>query len=126
VRDTLSFGDYSIRGFEQRIAVERKNLDDLWSSLTTQRDRFGRELEQLCNYDIKYILVEGSEVDALTPHLSGRQVHPNSVRQAIASIEGKLGIPFHYAAIRSDAERWLLDTFIKYYHLKRDTTEGKP
>ena len=119
-RNTLQYGDYSIRGFELSVAIERKNLDDFWSSLTTHRERFGNELTALALYERKYILVEGVEHEALRPDLAGRKIHPNSIRQGVASIEAKLGIPVHYAASRADAERWLLDILLKYYHFKCD------
>ena len=41
----LPVGDYSLPGFEDRIAIERKSLDDLIACLMgTNRDRFEREL----------------------------------------------------------------------------------
>jgi ERCC4-type nuclease len=118
VIDTLKYGDYSIRGFEGSIAVERKNIDDLWSSVTVDADRFKRELEHLMEYERKWILVEGleSEYLAFRPE---RKVHPNAVRQALASIEGRMGIPVHQAESQAHAERWILDVFIKYYRMKR-------
>jgi len=37
---TIPIGDYSIRGLENHIAIERKELNDLISCLTTGRERF--------------------------------------------------------------------------------------
>ena len=122
IRDTLKHGDYSIKGFERYISIERKNMEDLWSSVTVNADRFKRELEELANYERKYILVEGLESQFLRPDIAGRQIHPNAVRQALASIEGKLGIPVHSAETRSQAERWMLDMFLKYFSFKRSCT----
>ena len=119
VRDTLESGDYSIRGFENNVGVERKNIDDLWSSLTTNSDRFKRELERLQAYELKYILVEGLESEYLA-HRPERKIHPNCIRQALASIEAKLNIPVHQSESRDAAERWVLDMFIKYYRWKRE------
>ena len=43
---TVPVGDYSISGLENHIAVERKELNDLIGCLTTDRERFERELHK--------------------------------------------------------------------------------
>ncbi len=43
----LASGDYSIEGMEDRLAIERKSLDDLYGSVTWGRDRFEREIIRL-------------------------------------------------------------------------------
>lgn len=43
----LHSGDYSIDGMDDRIAIERKSLDDLYGSTTWGRDRFEREVGRL-------------------------------------------------------------------------------
>jgi len=119
VRDTLSCGDYSIRGFEQFITVERKSIHDLWTSLTSQSGRFKEELANMMNYERKYILIEGLESEYLSWQPE-RKIHPNVIRMALASIEGKSGIPIHQSENRSMSERWILDLFIKYFQFKRN------
>jgi len=59
-RAGLQTGDYSILGLENEVAVERKSLDDLISSLSTGRERFQREIDRLVNFPTKAIVVEGS------------------------------------------------------------------
>lgn len=119
VRDTLDSGDYSIRGFETNVSVERKNIDDLWSSLTVGRERFARELERLQGYELRYLLVEGLESEFLN-HRPERKIHPNVIRQSLASLEAKARIPVHQCESRGAAERWILDLFLKYYRHKRE------
>ena len=41
-RTTLATGDYSLEGFTDVLAVERKNKFDAWAMLTTERKRFER------------------------------------------------------------------------------------
>ncbi len=118
VRDTLKYADYSIKGFEDCIAIERKSIPDLLTSVTSEGERFKRELLELAKYERKYILVEGLESETLCFH-PDRKIHPNAIRQALASIEAKLGIPIHFAESTKDAERWLLDFFIKVFKWKR-------
>lgn len=118
VRDTLRFGDYSIKGFENSIAIERKTIQDLWTSLTSEAKRFKAELEELAKYERRYILIEGLESEYLSWQPE-RKIHPNAIRMALASIEAKGGIPIHQAENREMAERWVLDLFIKYFLFKR-------
>lgn len=119
VRDTLSAGDYSIRGFESCIAVERKTVDDLWSSVTVHHERFKRELSNLMMYERKWLVIEGLESEYLRPDLAGRDIHPNAVRQALASIEAKWGVPIKQFESRKSLERWMLDVFVKYFIFRR-------
>ena len=119
VRDTLKYGDYSVRGFESSIVVERKSLPDLLGSLGGGRERFKRELEHLKDYERKWIFVESTHQDALS-YQEYSQMHPNSVRHSIVSIEIRLGIPFYFQPDRRQMEHHLLDLFVKYYKVKRE------
>lgn len=57
---TLSTGDYSVRGLEHVIAVERKSLDDLLSCVGQERDRFDREVMRLLAYPVRCLVVEST------------------------------------------------------------------
>jgi len=57
-RGTLKQGDYSVAGFEDRIAIERKNPQDFLGSMGNGRDRFMRELERLAEYEYADIVVD--------------------------------------------------------------------
>jgi len=55
---TLPVGDYSLPGFEDRVAIERKSLEDLISCLMgSNRDRFERELYRGRHYDLFAVVV---------------------------------------------------------------------
>lgn len=58
VLGTLATGDYSIRGLEHVIAVERKSLQDLLGCVGGQRDRFDREVQRLLAYPVRALVVE--------------------------------------------------------------------
>lgn len=45
----LPTGDYSIEGFADAVAVERKSLSDLFGTILGDRERFERELNRLQN-----------------------------------------------------------------------------
>jgi ERCC4-type nuclease len=55
---TLAAGDYSIEGFEDRVAIERKSLADLFATLSKGRGRFQRELDRLAKCDFAAVVIE--------------------------------------------------------------------
>ncbi len=54
----LKTGDYSISGYEDKIAFERKSVEDLCGTLISGHTRFLKEMERFAGFDEKYILVE--------------------------------------------------------------------
>ena len=63
-RATLPAGDYSIPGFEDRVAIERKELNDLIACLMNgNRSQIQRELAKLRFYDLTAVVVEASLED---------------------------------------------------------------
>ena len=119
VRDTIPVGDYSVRGFEREIVVERKSLNDLYSSMFGDWERESKKLVKIAEYNRKWLLIEGTE-DEVLRYQQFSTVHPNSMRGRLVSIQIRLGIPVYYSATRKDAERFILDVLIKYYRVKRE------
>lgn len=56
----LKTGDYSIKGYESLVAVERKSLNDLYSTLGQHRERFENELQRLAMLEFAAVVVEAS------------------------------------------------------------------
>lgn len=118
VRDTLKVGDYSIRGFENAITIERKSIPDLLGSLGRNRDQFKVRLAKMRFFEWAAVVVEGSEKAVIKYHESSL-MEPESIRQSICSIELRYKIPFYFGATIKDVERWVLDRLIKFYTIKR-------
>src|SRR5947209_8589441 len=57
-RIKLDSADYSVVGYENRLGLERKTVEDHIGSLTRERERFERELERLAAFERALILVE--------------------------------------------------------------------
>lgn len=55
---TLATGDYSLRGLENVIAIERKSLGDLLACIGRERERFDREVQRLLAYPVRALVVE--------------------------------------------------------------------
>ena len=90
---TLRSGDYSVRGFESRIAIERKSLDDLVGSITSGRERFVRELTRLASFDFRCVIVEAN-IDDIWAHRYVSRAVPSSVIGSCAAFAIDFNIPF--------------------------------
>lgn len=112
---TLATGDISIAGFENRIAIERKTLDDLLHSISTERERFSRELQRLKAFDTAAVIVE-SPAAALRSGRYRSRMDPASAWQSILALQMRYRIPFIFCDDRSDAERTAFDILRHYQH----------
>lgn len=59
-RATLTTGDYSLKGLEHVIAIERKSEADLLACVGRERERFDREVQRLLAYSVRALVVESS------------------------------------------------------------------
>lgn len=57
---TLVTGDYSVKGLEHVIRVERKSESDLLGCVGRERERFDREVERLLAFPVRVLVVESS------------------------------------------------------------------
>jgi DNA excision repair protein ERCC-4 len=83
VRATLASGDYSLLGFESRVAVERKSLQDLYGTVGQGRDRFERELARLDAMSFAAVVIEASWFDMVSDPPPHTQLPPKTVFRSI-------------------------------------------
>ncbi len=57
---TLPTGDYTLKGLEHHVCIERKSLDDLLGCVGRDRDCFERELHRMLAYQVRCLLVEST------------------------------------------------------------------
>ncbi|MBD3335256.1 MAG: hypothetical protein GF355_07040 [Candidatus Eisenbacteria bacterium] len=95
----LPTGDYSIAGFEDRIAVERKTKADLYVCIGRERQRFERELERLAGFDFAAIVIECSLPDFLRPPAPSL-VHPRAAIGSLLSWAVRHGVHAIFAGDR--------------------------
>ena len=57
-RVALKTGDYSIEGYEDRIAVERKSLEDFFHCVGSDRSRFEQQLTRLNELECPSMMIE--------------------------------------------------------------------
>ncbi len=89
---TIPFGDYSVRGFTAHIALERKSIADLVSTLSHGRERFESELDKLAEYRWKAILIEGDQVD-IEGHAYRSNMLPQAVLGSLRAFAWRWGVP---------------------------------
>lgn len=83
VRGTLSSGDYSLAGFESRVAIERKSLQDAYGTIGQGRDRFERELERLAKFDFAAVVIEATWPELCSMPPSYTELPPKTVFRSI-------------------------------------------
>jgi ERCC4-type nuclease len=118
-RDTLKDGDYSIRGFEDRFTIERKQISDFFSYIGKERRRTIQKLKRLKTFDFTALVIEASLEDLLSPQLYS-QVSPEVVRQFLVSVNIRYGLHVYCNRNRGKIEMWLLDRAIKYFKVQRE------
>jgi ERCC4-type nuclease len=113
-RATLPAGDYSLPGFEDRVAIERKELNDLIACLMNgNRERFERELAKLRFYDLAAVVVEASLEDvSMGRYRSEMKAH--AALQSIFAFQVRYRVPFVWAGNRAGAEYVTFSLIEKY------------
>lgn len=115
---TLASGDYSLAGFESRVAIERKSLPDLVACLGTERERFTRELARLRGYDAAAVVIEQPQAALRLGHYRA-QMNPQSAWQSLLAFTQRYRIPFLFCDSRANAEQVTFDLLRHYQHDRR-------
>ena len=108
---TLQTADYSIKGFEDHFAIERKSVADLVSSVTFERERFERELVRLRGYSFRRLLIVGTLADIEEHHYQSR-TEPKAVIASVTAFEIRYQLPVAWCPTPTAAavqiERWAI------------------
>jgi len=110
----LPVGDYSLPGFQDRAAIERKSLDDLVGCLMGKdRERFERELARGRHYELFLVVVETSLADVSQARYRS-DMKPHSALQSIITFQVRYRTPFIWCGNRAGAEYVTFWTLAKY------------
>lgn len=82
-RGTLREGDYSLMGYEHRVALERKSAADLFNTIGQGRDRFERELSRLNTLDVAGVVCEADWHQILTEPPPHSKLKPKIVFRSV-------------------------------------------
>jgi len=122
VRRYLPTGDYSIVGFTEEFCIERKSLEDLYSTLGQDRPRFEREFERMQRMRFAGVVVEASWLEVLDPTLARpagewlSRLNPASVAGTIAAWSIRYpAVHWWFPGGRRRAERLVFELCEKFY-----------
>lgn len=121
---TITTGDYSIIGHLQHVAVERKSLRDLYSTLSKGRARFERELQRLSVIPSAIVLVEAELSTVLNSPPKHAKLSPKNVYRTILSYSIKYPVRWLFLPDRRSAEITCIRLLQKYW--KHKLTIGNP
>ena len=99
----LDTGDYSLAGLADKVAVERKSLDDLIQCLGHERGRFERELQRGAAFAAFGVVVE-ADWQALAQGHYRSQMLPHAAAQSVLAFIARYRVPFLFAGSRAAAE----------------------
>lgn len=119
-RVTLSCGDYSLPGWEDRVCLERKgSLDELVGNLCQDRERFEKELARSRNMELFAVVVEGSYVDLIGGRYRS-QMKAKAVIASLAAFTIRYKVPFYFVESRQGAEMLIYSLLSKFlYEIER-------
>lgn len=119
-RATLKVADYSVEGFTDLIAVERKSHEDFVGCVGKDRDRFERELAKLAMFEYPAIVLECTMADLLAGTRFS-EVHPHAAVGSLIAWSVKYRVPVWLAGDRRTAAatvRKILEDAVKYIQEK--------
>ena len=110
---TLTVGDYSLAGLEDKVAVERKSLPDLVACLGREQERFERELMRGAALDAFAVVCEGSWLELARGEYRS-QLNPHAACQSVLAFTARYRVPFLFAGTRGAAE-YMTWGFLRQY-----------
>ena len=86
-RVRLRTGDYTIKGFERQVVIERKSLKDAVSTLTHGRERFTREIYDRAAFaSLRILVVEASLAQLSRPYDFAPRTNPESIINSLFAL----------------------------------------
>jgi len=118
VMKKLTTGDYSLEGFENKIVIERKRINELFGNFAGDRERFMREVERMKKIPYKFLLIEGSFKDLIQMKKVPGKVSIKLVVATLISLMIKRNIKVVFAGNPKLAEQLAYRILIKFFNYK--------
>jgi ERCC4-type nuclease len=105
---TLATGDYSIKGHENQVCVERKSLSDLYSTIGHGLERFRAEHERMLKIvqqgGFACVIIEETMERALASPPSYSKMNPKIIFRTCVAWQVRYRVPWIWTADRALAE----------------------
>jgi len=112
----LQTGDYSLPGFENKIAIERKSINDLVACLKGKgRQRFEKELSRARSYELFVVIIEANFIDLAEGNYQSN-MKPHAAMQSITAFQIRYGTPFLFCGNRAGAQYMTYSLLQKYLY----------
>ena len=125
IRDTVHFGDYTIKGFEDYFAIERKMMSDFYGYIGMEQEKTVKKMKQFERMvqanGFVGLVIEASEEEVYGGY-GYSKVSPETARQALASFRVRYGVQTYCSDSREAIERWVLDNAIKFFNTRREVS----
>lgn len=121
----LDAGDYSIAGMESLVAVERKSLEDLYSTLGQHRTRFEAEHERLASLTFAAVVIEADWPKILRRPPERSRLLPKTVFRTAMSWTVRYGVPWIAAGDRRLAEITTFELLRKFWQQQDSVSKQK-
>lgn len=121
-RAALKAGDYSVKGLENQVFVERKSLEDLVGTLSQGRDRFMREIYNRAMFASLRLLVVEAPWSAVSRPYGFSAMNPECVVDTVCALAEAPTYIQHYMSASRDALSWYVYT--RLYNFIRRTRHG--
>lgn len=121
---TLTTGDYSIVGLEERIAIERKQLRELFGITGRDRERFERELERMTKLDFAAIVIE-ADLSQILRGDAFSQVSPKAVVGSLVSWSIRYRAHVFFAGDRRHANALTCRLLEKYWRYQNGNADAR-
>ena len=113
----LKVGDYSIDGYEDKIAIERKSAMDLFGTMGKGNKRFHAELEKARSYDYFAIVIEtnyGNIYNKEFENAYRSKMKGFIVISTLFTFHMKYGVPIFMCNGRSEAKK-VIKELLNFY-----------
>jgi len=119
----LPTGDYTVAGMEERVAIERKTLGDLFTCVGRERGRFERELERLAAMERAAVVIE-ADLEDMRRGVEFSHVHPASAINSVLSWWARHGIAFWLAGDRRNGRLSIYNMLRHFWQQRQEETDG--
>jgi len=120
--ETLHDGDYSLKGFEASVVVERKSLIDAFSTFGRHRQRFERQLERMKLLEFAAIVVEADWLTIIKNPPARSQFRPKSFYASVIAWQQRYQVHFWMCVNREFAEKTTYRILERFY---KDKCKGE-
>lgn len=113
----LKTGDYSLRGYESRLTIERKSISDFLGSISAGRDRFEREFERMAELEFAAVVIEAELSEVLEHARTKTKMKTDSILGTLDSWRIRYGVHWVFCIGRRHAE---INTLTMLYQFWRN------